>query len=106
MFISQAQAAAAPWYFENVQNAATGGGDFVASAGVYDIMEKLKLYFAAGVKSCWFVEPFVCSVTVFSSVEQAKTFTEGEVIDNMFNIRININDIFVWHHVMHIFFFH
>lgn len=62
--------------------------------GVYDIMEKLKVYFAAGVKSCWFVEPFVCSITVFYSMEQAKVFADEHIIDENLHIQFNLADVF------------
>ena len=61
---------------------------------VFDITEKFKIFFELGVKSCWLVEPITGIITVFSSPDRAKTFTTGEVGDEVLDIRLPIGDIF------------
>lgn len=62
--------------------------------GVYDILEKFKLYFALGVKSCWLVIPNTRTVLVYSAPDSFATFGTGEVIDKQLEIQIPIEEIF------------
>lgn len=62
--------------------------------GTQDIIEKFRIYFQAGIKSCWLVEPVTNAVIVFSSYEDGETITGGEIIDGALDIKIPIKDIF------------
>ena len=62
--------------------------------GTQEILEKFTAYFRAGVQSCWLVIPVAQSVTVYASMDQAKTYTQGEIIDEVLDIHIPIEDIF------------
>lgn len=62
--------------------------------GTYDILEKFKVYFALGVKSCWLVEPAISTVTVYSSINQWTTFSGGEILDATLDIRLQLSEIF------------
>lgn len=62
--------------------------------GVYDILEKFKLYFTLGVQSCWLVIPNTRTVLVYSGPNRFATFGTGEVIDEVLGIRIPIEEIF------------
>jgi len=62
--------------------------------GTYDILQKFKVYFELGVKSCWLVEPAINTVTVYSSINHWKTFSDAEVIDEIVDIRLMIEEIF------------
>ncbi len=62
--------------------------------GTQDIIEKFGIYFQAGIKSCWLVEPVTNAVIVFSSYEDAETVTGGDIIDKALDIKIPIKDIF------------
>jgi len=62
--------------------------------GTYDILEKFRIYFAAGVKSCWLVEPTLEAVVVYASMRQYEHFFEGEMFDKVMNIRLSIREIF------------
>ncbi len=62
--------------------------------GTYDILEKFKVYFALGIQACWLVEPALNTVTVYASLTQWKTFSSGEVIDEIVGIRCLIDEIF------------
>ncbi len=62
--------------------------------GVYDILEKFKLYFALGVQSCWLVIPNTRTVLVYSAADSFATFGTGEVIDKLLGIQIPIEEIF------------
>jgi len=64
------------------------------SQGVQEILDKFKIYFEAGVKSCWLVIPVTESVTVYSSTDNAETFYKDNIIDTILNIQISVNEIF------------
>ena len=59
-----------------------------------EILETFRLYFQLGVKSCWLVLPPLQAVSVFSSSQKEQTFTQGDVIDSVLNIRLAIEKIF------------
>lgn len=62
--------------------------------GLYDLINKFRVYFALDIQSCWLVEPTINAVSVYSSIEQWETYTRGEVIDEKLNLRIPISRIF------------
>ncbi len=64
------------------------------SQGTQEILDKFKVYFDAGIKSCWLIVPILRSVMVYSEAEEAQTFHSGEVVDSVSDIRIPIDQIF------------
>lgn len=62
--------------------------------GVYDILEKFRLYFELGIQSCWLVEPATRVVTVYTSIYDWQAFANNEVIDEKVGIHIPIHEIF------------
>jgi Uma2 family endonuclease len=62
--------------------------------GVYDLIEKFKIYFDLGVQSCWLVEPAINAITVYSSIYEWETYTRGDIVDQKLGIRLPIHDIF------------
>jgi Uma2 family endonuclease len=62
--------------------------------GAQEILEKFALYFALGVRACWLVDPTTAIVAVYSTLEQPKTFSSGEVVDEMLAIRLPLAEIF------------
>lgn len=62
--------------------------------GMYEIAEKVRLYFALGVQSCWVVEPITQAITVYASVDQWEIFARGDVIDAKLGIQLAMNAIF------------
>jgi len=62
--------------------------------GMYEIAEKVRLYFELGVQSCWVVEPVTQAITVYSSVDQWEIFARGDVVDAKLDIRLAMNTIF------------
>jgi Uma2 family endonuclease len=62
--------------------------------GAQEILEKFAVYFALGVKSCWLVDPTTAIVAVYVSLDQPKSFTTGEVIDETLDIRLPTVEIF------------
>jgi Uma2 family endonuclease len=62
--------------------------------GIYDIIEKFKVYFALGIPSCWLVEPILSTVTVYSAMDNYHTFSSGEIVDERLGIRLPIQEIF------------
>jgi len=62
--------------------------------GFQELVEKVEVYFNAGIKSCWIVLPGIESIQVFSSLENFKVFSEGNLIDNIIGIELSINEVF------------
>ncbi|MEZ4659628.1 MAG: Uma2 family endonuclease [Caldilineaceae bacterium] len=58
------------------------------------LVDKLELYFALGVRSCWIVFPTAKTVSVFSAPYQSISFTEGDVEDETLGITLPIRQIF------------
>ena len=59
-----------------------------------DLVDKLDLYFEAGVQSCWIVIPTFKMINIFHSKHDYKTFMAGELIDEKLNIRLNLEEVF------------
>lgn len=62
--------------------------------GMYEIAEKVRLYFALGIQSCWVVEPVTHTITVYTSAEQWETFARGAVVDGNLGIELPLSAIF------------
>lgn len=62
--------------------------------GLYEILEKFKLYFALGVQSCWLVIPSTQTVTVYAGPNHFQTIVSGDVVDTVVNIRLPLSEIF------------
>jgi Uma2 family endonuclease len=62
--------------------------------GSYDILEKFKVYFALGIKSCWLVEPAIETVAVYSSLDKRINFVRDKVVDDILGIQLPIVEIF------------
>lgn len=62
--------------------------------GTQEIIDKFKLYFAAGIKSCWLVIPSAQTVVIYASAEQAKTFSSGELVDEVMGITLSLQAVF------------
>jgi Uma2 family endonuclease len=62
--------------------------------GTLEIVNKFQVYFQGGIKSCWLVDPLQGSVVVFSSPDNAQTFTTGGLIDKTLDIDIPIDELF------------
>ena len=61
---------------------------------IQDLVNKVEVYFNAGIKSCWIATPIYKSITVFSNFENFEVFSKGNVIDNILGIELSINEIF------------
>ncbi len=60
-----------------------------------DILPKFRAYFALGVKSCWYVDPNLKLIQVYSSPKESKTFvTQEDVFDQILEIRLPLSKIF------------
>jgi Uma2 family endonuclease len=63
-----------------------------------ELLDKFKVYFALGIKSCWLVIPPLESVTVYSSDNMSKSFAMPicqEVFDEILDVKIPLLEIFV-----------
>jgi len=62
--------------------------------GTLELIDKFRIYFESGIQSCWLIDPLQGSVMVFSEPEKAVTFTAGDIVDEILDIRVPIKDIF------------
>jgi Uma2 family endonuclease len=62
--------------------------------GMQELVDKFRIYFAAGIQSCWLIIPMAQSVIVYNSIELAKTFNTGELIDDVMAIQLPVAEIF------------
>ncbi len=59
-----------------------------------DLIDKLDLYFAAGVQSCWIVIPTFKMINVFHAKHDYKTFMTGELHDEKLGIQLKLEEVF------------
>lgn len=62
--------------------------------GNQELIDKLDIYFTAGVQSCWLVIPTFQLVNVFSDRHTYKSFLKGELYDEKLDIRIDLDHVF------------
>jgi len=62
--------------------------------GIQTILNKFRVYFALGVRSCWLVEPAIGAVAVYHDPDKPRTFSGGEVVDEVVGIRLSVEEIF------------
>ncbi len=59
-----------------------------------ELTEKIDRYFRVGIKSCWLVIPMLKIVSVFSDASTQKTFLNGDLHDEVLDIRVDLNKVF------------
>lgn len=64
------------------------------SQSVDELIPKIERYFAAGVRSCWLVQPPLQQIAVFTPEMQPVVFTRGPVEDPASGFSVTIEDIF------------
>ncbi len=62
--------------------------------GTREIVDKFKICVEKGVRSCWLIEPFSASVTVYSAPDKIKTFVDNEIFDEILDLKVPIKPIF------------
>ncbi len=62
--------------------------------GTQAVLDKFKVYFKLGVKSCWLVEPVSGAVTIFSSPDKARAFVADELADEVLDLRLPVKELF------------
>ncbi|MBV7327476.1 Uma2 family endonuclease [Chloroflexi bacterium TSY] len=62
--------------------------------GVQTLIDKVKVYFALGVQSCWLVYPSVRTVAVYTSPKTFLSYNDGDIIDEILDIRLPVSQIF------------
>jgi Uma2 family endonuclease len=62
--------------------------------GIQTILNKFRVYFALGVRSCWLVEPAIGVVAVYHDLDNPRTFSSGEIVDEVVEIRLSVEEIF------------
>lgn len=64
------------------------------SQGSQEILDKFRIYFGAGIISCWLVVPVVRSVAVYSNMETSQIFYTGDIIDTVSDIHLSVESVF------------
>ncbi len=59
-----------------------------------ELIDKFEVYFNAGIKSCWLVEPAIEAITVYSSLLEYQTHGLGEVVDKQLDLTLPIDMVF------------
>jgi Uma2 family endonuclease len=59
-----------------------------------DLVDKLDIYFGAGVQSCWIVIPTFKMINIFHAKHDYKTFMAGELLDEKLGIKLNLEEVF------------
>ncbi|MCB0063343.1 MAG: Uma2 family endonuclease [Caldilineaceae bacterium] len=58
------------------------------------LVDKIAVYFALGIQSCWLVYPTAQTVSVFSAPYQFQSFSTGEIQDKTLDISLDWGQIF------------
>jgi Uma2 family endonuclease len=61
---------------------------------VQTLLQKIDCYFKLGIKSCWLVYPSAATVVVYADLHRFKAFSDGELMDEMLDIRLTVAAIF------------
>jgi Uma2 family endonuclease len=64
------------------------------SQSTNQMTEKAQKYLAAGVKSVWLVFPALVGVMVYHEGRKPRFFSDGELVDDVLDIRVAIDDVF------------
>ena len=62
--------------------------------GSEEIMKKFDAYFAHGVQSCWFVQPYTDTVFIFTPDKKIRVFHEETLTDPATGVSVDLNEIF------------
>jgi len=62
--------------------------------GVKTLVDKFKLYFALGIRSCWLVYPYAQAIAVYHAPDEFTLFAQGDIVDDKVNVRIPLHEIF------------
>lgn len=62
--------------------------------GAKTLVDKLKIYFALDVNSCWLVYPYAEAIAVYKSSSEFKLFAEGDLTDTVADVQVPLHEIF------------
>ncbi len=62
--------------------------------GSKELIDKFKVYFEAGIKSCWLVIPVARSIIVCTAPDRSTTFSDRDVVDKTLGLNLPIKAIF------------
>nr|VFK22792.1 MAG: Putative restriction endonuclease [Candidatus Kentron sp. MB] len=62
---------------------------------VNEITNKFKVYFEAGVKSCWLVIPPAKTIVLFHDLRSPRSYSTGKLLDSNVGIEVSIEEIFI-----------
>lgn len=62
--------------------------------GVQTLVDKFHIYFQLGIRSCWLVYPYAQAIAVYRAPNEFTLFSQGDVVDDVANVRIPLGEIF------------
>jgi Uma2 family endonuclease len=62
--------------------------------GAQEILDKFRVYFEIGVKSCWYVDPALETVHVYDESLENEVYHNTDLVDQSLGIKIPLNKIF------------
>lgn len=63
---------------------------------IQELVDKFKIYFEFGIKSCWLLLPVSHAITVFNNLDETPaTYASDKVIDKALGISLNLNKVFL-----------
>lgn len=64
------------------------------SQGSFEVLQRFDRYFANGVKTCWFVEPHIHTITIFSADGTETILHEGTAEDPVTGLKAELARVF------------
>lgn len=62
--------------------------------GVKTLVDKFRVYFALGIRSCWLVYPYAEAIAVYHTPDEFTLYAQGELVDEVTGVRIPLQEIF------------
>lgn len=62
--------------------------------GVKTLVDKFRVYFALGIRSCWLVYPYAEAIAVYHTPDEFTLYSQGELVDEVTGVRIPLQEIF------------
>lgn len=62
--------------------------------GAHGIVRKFQAYFALGIRTCWLVDPTIAAVRIYHNNGSSTTYSTGELVDDVLDIRFPVLEIF------------
>ena len=62
--------------------------------GAHGIVRRFQAYFTLGIRTCWLVDPTIAAVRIYHNNGSSTTYSTGELVDDVLDIRFPVLEIF------------